>query len=160
MTTTIPLQAALEMTGDALVRPLRYALRWRRMARLLLRLDERMLADIGVDRQDIDGCARRLAAARLGPRPALGRALAAVSAALSHAAEDWLARHLQIQPLDRLDDRLLRDAGLTRALIRGADRGAMPAAASAPAARPAPLRLDRAPSAAEIANENRLRRAS
>jgi uncharacterized protein YjiS (DUF1127 family) len=76
-------------------------------------LDERMLADIGVNRSDIDAVAERGA----GPRQA--GSLAILSALLHDLVVEPVRAHFRRESagrdLMRLDDRLLRDIGLTRA---------------------------------------------
>jgi len=75
-------------------------------------LDERMLADIGVSRSDINAVAERGA----GPRQA--GSLAILSALLHDLVVEPVLAHFRRESagrdLMRLDDRLLRDIGLTR----------------------------------------------
>lgn len=167
------MDAAIDRLADALFRPLRYALRWRRMARLLLQLDDQLLADVGIARDEIDPAARRVVAEKMGPRPAVGAALASLPGAARAAFAAWMARRAQSRALLRLDDRSLRDIGLTREMIHAADfgarlsdgeiaslsypRGAMKRAAAPEAGA---YRLDPVPANTEMANDNGLRRAS
>ena len=90
------------------VRSLRELIDRRRTAAALSGLDNHLLADIGIRREDIDVVAASVAR-RDRPRPAAGplRWLA-----------DWQRRRRTVQELELLSDRILQDIGLTRADIR------------------------------------------
>jgi uncharacterized protein YjiS (DUF1127 family) len=173
----LSLSAAAADLVDAVLRPLRYRMRCRRMVAALERLDGRTLKDIGVDPRGIAVTTRRVVAGNLPPRPDLGQALRDVTRVIGRA---WRARRRKratMRELIRLDDRLLRDIGLDRGLVdaiglgldetpaEGAPSGpAFPgqvrSVEAAPAFRGPSHRLDAAPDAGDTANDNRLRRAS
>ena len=111
-----------------LVQPLRDGLRRRRSAAHLWAMDDRMLADIGLDRGMIESYVTGLDAAS-HPRtlPALGAGL-----------RRWLEARATIRRLQALDDRMLRDIGLVHGDIEHVVRRSL-AAAAAERERPAAL---------------------
>jgi uncharacterized protein YjiS (DUF1127 family) len=91
-------------TGSLLQRWLRRAA----VVRQLSELDDRMLADIGVARRQIDDIAD---AAVGGERPSLFLALAAAAAG---PVMRWYRRNQAFKQLSQLDDRMLSDIGVNR----------------------------------------------
>jgi len=102
--------AAFGALLEAIRRPLRRA----SIARELTRLDDRMLADIGVRRWDIDEVAGKAAAVAA---PSIGGALGQVVVALGKAASEWQEQRTAFRELMELDDRMLRDIGISRSEI-------------------------------------------
>src|SRR5262249_15369889 len=84
----------------ALRRPVRH----RSVVRELTALDDRMLADIGVRRWDIDTVADAAATAE---GPSLVDALGGVVIALGKAVSQWQERRTAVRELSELDDRML-----------------------------------------------------
>jgi uncharacterized protein YjiS (DUF1127 family) len=84
------------------------------IARRLERLDERILADIGVNRWEIDAIAERAVARRT---PGFRSALADLIAALAAGLKTWSQRRIAYRELMALDDRMLSDIGISRADI-------------------------------------------
>ncbi len=106
--------------------PLRRDLLRRRTVNELYRLEDRILADIGIAREQIEPIAEDLALAALPPR--MPRAGIMIS------MRSWLRRRAAIRELEALDDRLLADIGLRRRGIREAVQRAAAEALAAPAA--------------------------
>src|SRR5262249_35309156 len=102
--------SALRDLMAAILRPLR---RWAIIDRLE-RLDDRMLDDIGVRRYDIDAIAQSVASRQA---PSVGTALGNVLASFVQAAVTWSERRAAYRELSALEDRMLRDIGITRADI-------------------------------------------
>jgi len=94
----------------AILRPLR---RWAIVDRLE-RLDERMLDDIGVRRYDIDAIAQSVASRQA---PGIGAAVGNLFASLARIVVAWSERRAAYHELNGLEDRMLRDIGITRADI-------------------------------------------
>jgi uncharacterized protein YjiS (DUF1127 family) len=102
--------SALRDLMAAVLRPLR---RWAIIDRLE-RLDDRMLDDIGVRRYDIGAIARSVAS-RQGP--SIGTALGNLFTSLARIVVAWSERRAAYRELSALEDRMLRDIGITRADI-------------------------------------------
>jgi uncharacterized protein YjiS (DUF1127 family) len=93
---------------------LRPALDWnrRRKARAtLMALDDRLLADIGLDRHEIDAHVGRLSGAINGPLPV---AIAAMEGDVTAPLKAWSAARATVKELSRLTDRQLMDIGVIR----------------------------------------------
>jgi uncharacterized protein YjiS (DUF1127 family) len=119
--------SALGALLGAIRRPFRHA----SIVRELTRLDDRMLADIGVRRWDIETVAETAAAAE---GPSLVEALGGVVIALGKAVGRWQERRTAVRELSELDDRMLSDIGISRSEIPAVVAGRTRAAAMAPAA--------------------------
>ncbi len=121
--------AARSVTGRSIL-PLRRDLLRRRTVNELYRLDDRILADIGIVREQIEPTAADLAQAALPPsKPRVG---------LVSRLGLWRRRRAAIRELEALDDRLLDDIGLRRPEIREAVQRAAAEALVAPAVEGAP----------------------
>src|SRR5262245_28100538 len=101
---------ALRDLAAALLRPVRR----QAIADRLERLDDRMLQDIGVDRYEIGAIAESVTA-RNAPR--VGVALGNLFAVLGRSLAVWTERRAALRELSALDDRMLKDIGITRADI-------------------------------------------
>ena len=111
------LRAAVRFVADRIVRPVRRDLLQRRTVRELRQLDDHMLYDIGLGRDEVDRVARELAWAAL---PA-SQAQTGFVTRIWH----WHKRRAAIRELEALDDRILADIGLVRGGIDEAvDRAA------------------------------------
>lgn len=96
---------------DAVLRPFQR----RAIVRRLERLDDRMLDDIGLQRWEIDSVATSAAGRRA---PTLTVALVDLFAALAKGIVAWQQRRAAERELRGLDDRMLRDIGISRSDIR------------------------------------------
>jgi uncharacterized protein YjiS (DUF1127 family) len=101
---------ALRDLTAALLRPLRR----RALADRLERLDDRMLEDIGVRRGEIDSIAESVVARQA---PTASAALGSLFAQLGGSLAAWSERRAAYHELNGLEDRMLRDIGITRADI-------------------------------------------
>ncbi|MDH3596660.1 MAG: DUF1127 domain-containing protein [Rhodospirillales bacterium] len=111
------LRAAVRFVADRIVRPVRRDLLQRRTVRELRQLDNHMLYDIGLDRDEVDRVAKELAWAAL---PALQAQTGFITRIWR-----WHKRRAAIRELEALDDRILADIGLVRGGIDEAvDRAA------------------------------------
>jgi uncharacterized protein YjiS (DUF1127 family) len=95
---------------EAVLRPFRR----RAIVRRLERLDDRMLEDIGLQRWEI-GAVAMSAAGRQAPT--LSVALVDLVAAMAKGIVAWQERRAAERELRSLDDRMLRDIGISRADI-------------------------------------------
>lgn len=140
------LGGALRDLTAALLRPLRR----QAIADRLERLDDRMLEDIGVRRGEIDGIAESVVARQA---PSVGVALGTLLGLLGGNLKAWSERRAAHRELSGLEDRMLRDIGITRADIPAVVAG-MKARASADALDPleAVRRWARSRAAAEDLN--------
>jgi len=142
-TTRTEVFGRLATAGRILAEMLRRRLRRAAALRELSALDDRMLADIGLNRSEIDAAATHSA----GPeRPGLAELfgeLGELARDLSRAFIRWQSRRAAYRQLMLLDERLLRDIGLSRAeipaVIASMRHGAAPAATEDGLVRP--LRL-------------------
>ncbi len=101
---------ALRDLTAAVLRPLRR----QAIADRLERLDDRLLEDIGVQRSQIDVIADSVASRQT---PRVGAALGNLFAVLVKSLAAWGERRAASRELNALDDRMLRDIGITRADI-------------------------------------------
>ena len=99
----------------ALVETVLRPFRRRAIVRRLERLDDRMLEDIGVRRWEIDIVAASTAGRRA---PTLAVALVDLLAAVAKGIVARQERHAAERELRNLDDRMLRDIGISRSDIR------------------------------------------
>lgn len=81
------------------------------IASQLRRLDDRMLADIGLQRWQIASVANQAAT---GVEMSVGEAFGAVLTALSGSYNAWRNRRAAYRELMSLDDRMLQDIGMSR----------------------------------------------
>jgi uncharacterized protein YjiS (DUF1127 family) len=100
---------------DALVEAVLRPFRRRAIVRRLERLDDRMLEDIGVRRWEIDIVAASTAGRQA---PTLAVALVDLLAAVVKSIVARQERHAAERELRNLDDRMLRDIGISRSDIR------------------------------------------
>lgn len=98
----------------ALFKSIRRPLRRASIARELTLLDDRMLADIGVRRWDIETVAETASAAEA---PSIGAAVWHVIVTLAGTLGRWQERRTAYRELMDLDDRMLRDIGISRSQI-------------------------------------------
>jgi uncharacterized protein YjiS (DUF1127 family) len=101
---------ALRDLTAAILRPVRR----RAIADRLERLDDRMLQDIGVQRFEIAAIAESVTARGA---PSVSLALGNLFAVLGRSLAAWSERRAALRELNALDDRMLRDIGITRADI-------------------------------------------
>jgi uncharacterized protein YjiS (DUF1127 family) len=95
---------------EAVLRPFQR----RAIIRRLERLDDRMLADIGLQRWEIGAVATSVAGRQA---PTLSVALVDLIAAVAKGIVAWQERRAAERELRSLDDRMLRDIGISRADI-------------------------------------------
>lgn len=98
----------------ALVEAMQRPLRHRAIVRRLERLDDRMLEDIGLQRWEIDAVAQSVTAHKA---PSVAVALVDLVAAAAKRIVAWQELRAAERELRRLDDRMLRDIGISRADI-------------------------------------------
>jgi uncharacterized protein YjiS (DUF1127 family) len=159
--------AALRNLAYALARPVR---RWRRhrvMVAKLSRLDVQLLDDIGVPAREIDAFARRVVDNKLPARGTAYGALVSFVRAIRHDARLTRQRRVLIQDLRSLDDRTLRDIGLSRYQIPSLVDGLFTpwtelygAGVAIGTARPSTAAAEMPRAQPERANDNRLLKAS
>jgi uncharacterized protein YjiS (DUF1127 family) len=125
------LRATVRFVADSIVRPVRRTLLQRRTARELRRLDDRLLDDIGMGRDEVERIAKELAWAAL---PA-SQARKGLLTRIWH----WYKRRAAIRELEALDDRVLADIGLVRGDIDEAVDRAIAARLPEKAAVPSPV---------------------
>ena len=147
-TTATPTSATARLAR--LAGSIRQALRWSRrraaIVRELTALNDRMLADIGVARWQIDAVAAQSAGAPAPDVRALAHELGAIlHDVLVRPMREWFQRRTTYRDLMGLDDRTLADIGLSRgqipALIESLRAGHAPAVDSRSADIIRPLRL-------------------
>ena len=137
--TAVRLSPSLRVLLDVLVQPVMRAIRHRRTARALLQLDAHLLADIGIERDEIDEVVARVvkekakaAQSRFAPRVAPRfRPLAALR-------RGW-QRQAAIAALQRLPDWTLSDIGIERGRIPEAVDALLARDEVTPVARPEPV---------------------
>ena len=105
---------ALRNMAHAAIRPLRYRMHYHKIFGELAPLDDDVLHDIGLARWDIGTYARQRAALRWPVRSSLKAGLSDVTAALWRALERGRERRKTNKDLMMLDDRALKDIGLSR----------------------------------------------
>ena len=101
---------AVGVLFDLVSRPFRQGA----IARNLRQLDDRMLADIGLRRWNIDEVAKSAVAGR---KTTFGAAFIALFGAIGRAIAIWRRRRIAYRELMALDDRMLQDVGLSRGNI-------------------------------------------
>jgi uncharacterized protein YjiS (DUF1127 family) len=101
---------ALRALTAAILRPLRR----QAIVDRLERLEDRMLQDIGVERCEIAAIAESVSSRQA---PTIGLALENLVAVLGGTLAAWSERRAALRELSALDDRMLRDIGITRADI-------------------------------------------
>jgi uncharacterized protein YjiS (DUF1127 family) len=111
------LAGALSDLAYAAVRPPRYRLHYRKVVRDLAWLDDGMLHDIGLARWEIASHARSRAELQWPVRRSWRQALADVAAAVAGAWKSLRERRMTIDQLMVLDERMLKDIGLSRSQI-------------------------------------------
>jgi uncharacterized protein YjiS (DUF1127 family) len=108
---------ALRNLAYAAIRPLGYRRHYQRILGDLARLDDVVLRDIGLEPWDIETHAHRRAALRWPLRASLWAGLSDVATALWRAAKRERERRKAKRDLMMLDDRGLKDIGLSRSQI-------------------------------------------
>ncbi len=120
----------------ALVRSVARALRRRRTVRMLRQLDAHLLADIGIERHEIDKVAAK-AAKSARPVVAAGPARRVLVEFVAALRKSW-RRQAAIRSLQNLPDRILADIGIERGRIPNAVDALLADGEQQPAARPQP----------------------
>jgi uncharacterized protein YjiS (DUF1127 family) len=120
------ISGAFKAIATAAVRPIRRAL----VARQLQKLDDRLLADIGLQRWQIEIVADNAVG---GPRLSFPAAVAQLVTLLVKRVRLWREKRIAYRELMALDERMLRDIGLSRgdipAVIAGFNQKPVEAAA-------------------------------
>ena len=101
----------------ALARPIGHRMRFRKIVDELMRLDDQVLDDIGLDRWDIRAYAQSRAAARWPAGNSFRTALVGVVSAANQALKRGRERRKAMRDLMSLDDQALKDIGLSRSQI-------------------------------------------
>ena len=108
---------ALRNLAYAAIRPLRYRMHYHKIFGELASLDDVVLHDIGLAPWDIGTYAHQRAGLRWPVRASLRASLSEVAAALWRALERGRERRKTNNDLMMLDDRALKDIGLSRCQI-------------------------------------------
>ncbi len=137
--TAVRPSTSLRALLDVLVQPVMRAIRRRRTARALMQLDAHLLADIGIERNEIDELVARVvkekakaAQSRFAPR------IAPRFGFLAALRWGW-QRQAAIAAMQRLPDWSLSDIGIERGRIPQAVDGLMARDEVTPVARPEPV---------------------
>ncbi len=121
---------------SALVQPIVRAVRRRRTVRMLRQLDAHLLADIGIERDEIDEVAAKAAEA-ITPAVAAGPARRVLVKFVAALREGW-QRQAAIRSLQGLPDWVLADIGIERGRIPESVDSLLAKGEHRPPARPAP----------------------
>ena len=111
------LAGALKNLAYAAIRPLRYRMLYNKIIGDLMPLDDEVLTDIGLARWDIATYARNRAELRWPARHSMRVVLVGVAASVSRALKRGRNHRMTIDNLMVLDDRTLKDIGLSRCQI-------------------------------------------
>jgi uncharacterized protein YjiS (DUF1127 family) len=111
------LAGAIKNLAYAAIRPLRYQMLYNWIVGDLAQLDDNTLCDIGLPRREIRSYAHSRAALRWPARHSLRAVLVGVATALWRALKRGRQRRTTIYDLMVLDDRMLKDIGLSRSQI-------------------------------------------
>ena len=111
------LAGALNDLAYAAIRPLRYRMLYNKIIGDLMPLDDEVLTDIGLARWDIATYAHSRAELRWPARHSMRVVLVGIAAALSRALKRGRNHRMTIDNLMALDDRTLKDIGLSRCQI-------------------------------------------
>ena len=111
------LAGALNDLAYAAIRPLRYRMLYNKIIGDLMPLDDEVLNDIGLARWDIATYARNRAELRWPARHSMRVVLVGVAASVSRALKRGRNHRMTIDNLMALDDRTLKDIGLSRCQI-------------------------------------------
>jgi uncharacterized protein YjiS (DUF1127 family) len=103
----------LALLGNSVVAGAQRALRRAAIRRELGELDDRILADIGIDPWQVDDIAATIAVAEGAPVPSTK----AVLGKLVSRPRRWAAKRRAYAELMELDDRMLRDIGISRSEV-------------------------------------------
>jgi uncharacterized protein YjiS (DUF1127 family) len=136
---------AFKAIAKAAVRPIRRAL----VARQLQKLDDRLLADIGLQRWQIEIVADNAVG---GSQESVLAAVAQLFALLVKRVRLWREKRIAYRELMALDERMLRDIGLSRGDIPAVIAGLNPTPAEAADPLDALRRWNRSRSAAKTLN--------
>ena len=111
------LAGALKDLAYAAIQPLRYRRLYKRIYGDLVHLNDDTLYDLGLTRREVASYAHSRSELRFPARVSLRDSLAGVASAAARALQHRRARRGTIYDLMVLDDRMLKDIGLSRCQI-------------------------------------------